>query len=101
MEYFRLNLKKKYEIVGEISCVKKLGRRRVSVKQKINEGTNSTIYLVTVKDAQNGSSDLICKVIDKNQAQPLFVSKFLPREMKIASRISFPHCIQVGEFCPF
>ncbi|KAL1122759.1 hypothetical protein AAG570_003086, partial [Ranatra chinensis] len=49
----------------------------------------------TEDDNESGGSLLACKVIWKDLANPLFVKKFLPRELDLVTRIRSQHCIQI------
>jgi serine kinase len=71
-----------------------LKQKGFSLSRKLNSGVSAEIYLSNYVKGDTDVS-LACKVIDKKKANAKFLSKFLPREIAILSKLSNPHCVQI------
>ncbi|VEN46974.1 unnamed protein product [Callosobruchus maculatus] len=59
----------------------------------IGTGTYSKVYVVT----NQMQKKFACKVVRKREAGDSFISKFLPRELKIVGNIKHPNIVQVHQ----
>ncbi|GJQ75059.1 hypothetical protein Trydic_g9674 [Trypoxylus dichotomus] len=74
----------------------RLASRGYKILTKLGHGTYATVYLVEFKNPRtNKEMKLACKSMDTSRMAKEFVTKFLPRELDILSRINHPHIIQV------
>ncbi|XP_009989500.1 PREDICTED: testis-specific serine/threonine-protein kinase 6-like, partial [Tauraco erythrolophus] len=71
--------------------LRKLGYR---LGHTIGEGTFSKVKVAT-SDKYKGP--LAIKVVDRKQASPVIVHKFLPRELSIVCKIRHPNIVRVFE----
>ncbi|XP_014292105.1 testis-specific serine/threonine-protein kinase 3 [Halyomorpha halys] len=75
--------------------VLRLKNRGYTLKKKLSQGCSAKIYLTTYTRANKADITMACKVIDKKNGEPKFITKFLPREVTILSELSNPHCVQI------
>ncbi|XP_071038582.1 testis-specific serine/threonine-protein kinase 2-like [Parasteatoda tepidariorum] len=71
-----------------------LAENGYTVGRKIDSGTFAVVRYAE-KSTTNGSTLLAVKIIDKAKASPLFIEKFLGRELDIWPRLRHRHIIQV------
>lgn len=74
----------------------RLASRGYRLLARLGQGTYATVYLVEYKNPKdNKDIKLACKCMDVSRMAKEFVTKFLPRELDILTRINHPHIIQI------
>lgn len=71
-----------------------LGSRRYKIKELIGEGTYSKVHLASL-ESKSVKCQVACKIINVNDDNDTYITKFLPREIGILRRISHPNIIKV------
>lgn len=73
-----------------------LERRGYRFGRKIGKGSYGNVVTAHYDDKSSGDSvELACKYVDKSKAPKDFLTKFLPREIEVLSKISHPNIIGI------
>ncbi|CAH2008397.1 unnamed protein product [Acanthoscelides obtectus] len=84
-------MSRKKVIVSPISQRNILKNFGYEAGKVLGTGTYSKVYVVTDQTRKK----LACKVVRKKDAGDAFITKFLPRELKIVANIKHPNIVQV------
>lgn len=79
---------------SRVSDVIALKERGYNIGKKIGKGSYATVVSAEYHDGDK-TFPLACKVVDKSRAPNDFLSKFLPRELDIITKLEHPFIIQI------
>ncbi|XP_073995967.1 testis-specific serine/threonine-protein kinase 3-like isoform X2 [Rhodnius prolixus] len=77
------------------SEMNRLKSRGYTILRQVSKGCSGYIFLATFSRPLKKDVVMACKIIDKNNVEPKFASKFLPRELDILTVLNNPYCVNV------